>query len=204
MACRSISEIRSKIKSAWEKHGIDKTEPGQQTSLSAEDFDESSGYWVTGKRNKPPRWLFHLKRQDGDLVSIEAGEAFGYANSSNRNQISVIITRAMAVFREENQTYRLCEEWEWCLLVLLSEPLRVAHSGMRIDGTPHRLRYGNDSRGWDELDVAGLHLYPLCDPGDEAILNETKVTYKEATEALGRMLEATETHPPESSQGLFG
>jgi len=204
MACNDIAEIRSEIKSAWEKHGLEKTEPGQQTNLSSDDFNDSTGYWVTGKRNKPPRWLFRLKRQDDDLIAENAGEAFGYANSSNRDRISVIITRAMAVFDEESEGYRLFEDWEWCLLVLLGEPLRVAHSGMRIDGTPRRLRYGNDSRGWDELDVVGLHLYPLCDPEETATIGETKTTYKAATEALGRMLKADDTGSAESSQDLFG
>lgn len=186
-------QVGAAFKEVLGKHGLELVECGSKT-FTLKKFDPVTGFWADPPdvTNKPPRWVVWIERgTDGVQARVpdaDRADRLAFANTANRS-VGALCVRVVPAIRRATAEWVIHDHWEWTLFFGFGKALERGSSGQLFEGfTPisGRIRYMDADQAYV---IAGL--VSLCNPADAFPLGPEgagAVTYKEATDALRKLI----------------
>ncbi len=185
--------------------GLRLNQSGRDTTIQRLRDDAAvaadTGYWSedSGLTAKPPRWIVHFDLSVPNLsAAIPSGprsRVIGFANTKGGDS-GALGVRIMPVAKIGDGHFQIIETWEWLLLFCFPHGLSAGSSGQAFDDfdpTTGVLTYMGQPTPYI---FAGLFCLNSPEESfsigvDDAVKN---ITYREATDALAKMIHVEGTH----------
>jgi hypothetical protein len=200
----SYRENKRKDFTAWldeflTDRGLRLNQSGRDTSMKKlrdeNSLSSETGYWAddSGLTAKPPRWIIHFDLSGATPVASVPNQhrsrVIGFANTKGGDS-GALAVRILPVTKAEDGTLQPIETWEWLLLFCF----------------PGALKSGSTGQAFDDFDPATGKLTYMAQPAsyifsgllclnapDDIFTTQVAgamktVTYRDATEALGKLI----------------